>query len=111
MVREARKESQTGYYHVMMRGNNKEMVFSKTAEKQYFIDQLQCQMEKGNISIAAYCLMDNHVHLLIHSGLQKMTEALKWTNIKFAGIYNYKYKRVGHVFQDRYKSEVIDTEE
>ncbi len=48
MVREARRESQTGYYHVMMRGNNKEMIFSKTAEKQYFIEQLQCQIEKGN---------------------------------------------------------------
>lgn len=40
MVREARKESQTGYYHVMMRGNNREMVFAKPSEKLYFIEQL-----------------------------------------------------------------------
>lgn len=77
MPREARKESQTGYYHVMMRGNNKEKIFSKTAEKQYFTKQIQSQIEKGNISIVAYCLMDNRVHLLIHSELPKMTEALK----------------------------------
>lgn len=40
-----------------------------------------------------------------------MSEALKWINIKFAGRYNHKYKRVGHVFQDRFKSEIIGTEE
>lgn len=111
MPRESRKESQTGYYHVMMRGNNKEKVFEKTTEKQYFIEQLRYQIGKETISLVAYCLMDNHVHLLIHSELQKMIESLKWVNIKFAGLYNLKYERVGHVFQDRFKSEVIDTEE
>ncbi|SCG83978.1 hypothetical protein DW1_2414 [Proteiniborus sp. DW1] len=110
MVRVARKESPTGYYHVMMRGNNKEMIFAKVAEKKYFIEQLQEQVEKKNISIVAYCLMNNHVHLLIHSELPKMTDAFKRINIKFAGLYNSKYERVGHVFQDRFKSEVIDSE-
>ena len=111
MAREARKESKTGYYHVMMRGNNKSMIFIQPKEKQYFKEQLQYQVDDGNISIVAYCFMDNHVHLLIHSDLQTMTEALKWINIKFAGRYNHKYDRVGHVFQDRYKSEVINTVE
>lgn len=111
MVRQARIQSQTGYYHVMMRGNNREMIFDQTVDKEYFIEQLQYKAHKENISIVAYCLMDNHVHLLIHSDLRIMTEVLKWVNIKFAGRYNYKYKRVGHVFQGRYKSEVINSEE
>lgn len=110
MARVARKESPTGYYHVMMRGNNREKIFAEVSEKQYFIKQLKEHVEKGNISIVAYCLMDNHVHLLLHSELQKMTETLKKINIKFAKFYNSKYKRVGHVFQDRFKSEVIDSE-
>lgn len=111
MAREARKQSETGYYHVMMRGNNREKIFRNTTEKQYLIELLQIQADEENISIIAYCLMDNHVHLLIRSDLQLMSEALKWINIKFAGRYNYKYKRTGHVFQGRYKSEVINTEE
>ena len=111
MAREARTESQTGYYHVMMRGNNREMIFNQTVEKQYFMELLQQQADEEKILIAAYCLMDNHGHLLIKSDLQIMSEALKWINIKFAQRYNYKYKQIGHVFQDRYKSEVINTEE
>lgn len=111
MAREARKESPTGYYHAMMRGNNKEMIFNKISEKQYFLDQLQHQVDEGKVSIVAYCLMDNHVHLMINSDLKSMSESLKWINIKFAGRYNYKYERIGHVFQDRYKSEIINTEE
>lgn len=110
MARESRKESPTGYYHVMMRGNNKEMIFEKVAEKEYFLDQLQFQVDEGNIIIVSYCIMDNHVHLLINADIGLMSEALKWINIKFATRYNYKYERVGHVFQGRYKSEIINNE-
>lgn len=111
MTREAREESETGYYHIMMRGNNREMIFNQSEEKQYFMEQLQHEADEKKISIVAYCLMDNHVHILIHADLQMMTEVIKSINIKFARKYNQKYNRVGHVFQDRYKSEVIDTEE
>lgn len=110
MARESRKESPTKYYHVMMRGNNKEMIFENEAEKQYFLDQLQFQSNEGNIIIVAYCIMDNHVHLLINADILTMSESLKWINIKFASKYNYKYERVGHVFQGRYKSEIINNE-
>ncbi|MGI5822599.1 MAG: transposase [Dethiobacteria bacterium] len=103
-------ESPTGYYHAMMRGNNREAIFYKNSEKRLFLELLQQQVDDKNISLAAYCLMDNHVHLLICSSLQEMSEAIKWINIKFAGNYNYKYQRVGHVFQGRFRSEIIDTE-
>ena len=111
MPRTARVESPTGYYHVMMRGNNREAIFYKNSEKRYFMELLQQQVDNKNIFLSAYCLMDNHVHLLICSGLQEMSEALKWINIKFASYYNYKYQRAGHVFQGRFRSETIDTEE
>ena len=111
MARLARRESPTGYYHVMARGNNRETIFKNAAEKRYFIELLQHTVEDNKIIVVAYCLMDNHVHLLLRSGLQEMSEAFKWINIKFAGRYNHKYERVGHVFQDRFKSEIISTEE
>lgn len=111
MARESRKESPTKYYHVMMRGNNKEMIFENEAEKQYFLDQLQFQINQNNIKAAAYCIMDNHVHLLINADMLTMSESLKWINIKFASKYNHKYERVGHVFQGRYKSEIINNED
>lgn len=110
MVRVAREESYTGYYHVMMRGNNKSMIFNNASEKYYFLEQLNLQVEEGNIAIAAYCIMDNHVHLLLKSDLESMSEAIKRINIRFALRYNNKYERVGHVFQNRFKSEVINND-
>lgn len=111
MVRPLRVESETGYYHVMMRGNNKEMIFKEASEKYYFIEQLLHVVKDNKISIVAYCIMDNHVHLLVNSHKESMIQALKWINIKFPGMYNFKYGRVGHVFQDRFRSEVINSDD
>lgn len=107
MVRVARKESHTGYYHVMMRGNNRNMIFNNASEKYYFLEQLSLQVEERDVAVIAYCIMDNHVHLLLKSDIESLSEAIKRINIRFARRYNYKYERVGHVFQDRFKSEVI----
>ena len=110
MGRAARRESDTGYYHVMARGNNKEMIFTDISEKQYFLEELRAKIDEGDISLLSYCVMDNHIHLLIFADLESMTDALRRTNLKFAMRYNTKYNRVGHVFQGRYKSEVINTD-
>jgi len=110
MVRVARQGSPTDYYHIMSRGNNRETIFIKKEEKRYYEELLQTQIEGKKISVVAYCLMDNHVHLLINSDLPEMIEAIRWVNNKFASRYNFKYERVGHVFQGRFKSEIIDTE-
>ena len=107
MSRVARVQSPTDYYHVMMRGNNKESIFTRTSEKSYFKDLLKEVMEEGLIDIAAYCIMDNHVHIAIKAELSDMTKALKIINIKYAMNFNKVKERIGHVFQDRYKSEII----
>ncbi|NMB34195.1 MAG: transposase, partial [Clostridium sp.] len=59
------------------------------------------------ISIVAYCLMDNHIHLIIKGELDDISMALKRVNIKYAMNFNVNNDRVGHVFQGRYKSEII----
>ncbi|MBP1927276.1 REP element-mobilizing transposase RayT [Sedimentibacter acidaminivorans] len=110
MARVARRESPSGYYHVMVRGNNRETIFSKRFEKQYFIELLSLKQDEGRISIVAYCIMDNHAHLLIHSDLVEMSEIIKWINVKYALRYNFIHDRIGHVFQGRYKSEIISTD-
>ena len=61
MPRQARIQSPTGYYHVMMRGNNRENIFVTDKQKSFFLDSLKKQEEDQLIDIAAYCLMDNHV--------------------------------------------------
>lgn len=107
MARQARVQSPTDYYHVIMRGNNREGIFSDQSRKQYFKDLLKVQIEEGLIDIAGYCIMDNHVHIAIKADLDNLTKAIKSINIKYAMKFNKEKERIGHVFQDRYKSEII----
>lgn len=107
MPRQARIQSPTGYYHVMMRGNNRENIFVTDKQKSFFLDSLKKQEEDQLIDIAAYCLMDNHVHIVIKADPLNLAKSIKSTNIKYAMNFNGKRNRIGHVFQDRYKSEAI----
>ena len=61
--------------------------------------------------IYAYCLMDNHVHLLLHEEGTDIARLMKRINVSFVYYFNKKYKRVGHLFQDRFKSENVDSED
>jgi len=58
----------------------------------------------------AYCLMDNHVHLLLNTNHDDLAETMKSITVRYASFYNWKYNRVGHVFQDRFKSEPVENE-
>ena len=111
MSRTARVLSATGYYHVIIRGNNKEYLFEKNEAKIYFMKALKKVEAEGLLDLAAWCIMDNHVHLVIKTEPEDLAIAFKRINIKFAMYYNRKYKMVGHVFQDRFKSEVIESDE
>lgn len=104
MARQARKASPTRFYHVMMRGNNREMILAKKWQKERFLELLS---HADTLEIAAYCLMDNHVHLVVRAELAELSEAIKKINIRYAMGYNRSGDRVGHVFQGRYRSEVI----
>lgn len=111
MARLARTQSPTDYYHIMVRGNNKEEVFKNPVNKRYFIETLSKQEEEGLIEIGAYCIMDNHAHILIWVEIEDLGKVMKCINTKYALQFNYINDRVGHVFQGRYRSEVITGDE
>lgn len=111
MPRRARVESKTGYYHVMMRGNNKEHIFTNDSYKRYFLKLLSKELEENILGVNAWCIMKNHVHLILHGDLQDLSKAIQKINLSFAKKYNYRNNRVGHVFQDRFKSQLIEDEE
>ena len=107
MVRQARIQSPTDYYHIMMRGNNRESIFRYQSQKIFFLELLEEQKKEGSIYIAAYCIMDNHVHIIIKGELPNISKAIGVINTKYAIRFNNQSERIGHVFQERYKSEVI----
>ncbi len=111
MAREARKMSTTGYYHIIIRGNNKSYVFKDNRDKSFFMDNLLKQQDEKLIELAAWCIMDNHVHIVIKSEEEDLALALKRINVRFAVRYHQYHHTSGHVFQDRFKSEPIETDE
>ncbi len=110
MPRRPRKLSQSNIYHVMMRGNERKNIFENDDDKAKFIDIIVEKNKKDNYSLYAYCIMDNHVHLVIENKKEELSRIMKSINTTYAVYYNRNYKRIGHVFQDRFKSEEIKDE-
>ncbi|MEG6616740.1 transposase [Peptococcaceae bacterium 1198_IL3148] len=109
MARQARKRSSTGVYHVMLRGINKSNIFWDNEDKGTFVDKLLKFREIANFKLYGYCLMDNHVHLLIAEG-EDIGTSIKRISVSYANWHNTKYARVGHLYQNRFLSEPVETE-
>ena len=111
MSRQARQKSQSGIYHIILRGINKQILFEEEEDKEKFIECLRFYKESSNYIIYGYCLMDNHIHLLIKEGKESIGNTMKRIGVSYVSWYNRKYDRSGHLFQDRFKSEVVEDNE
>ena len=110
MARTRRKQSSTGIYHVMIRGNNHQLLFEEQEDYEYFLSKLEYYQNKFGCKVYAYCLMDNHVHLLMKAGKIGISNFMKRLQNAYVYWFNNKYHRVGHLFQGRFKSEPVETE-
>ena len=108
MPRQARKKSSTGIYHIMLRGIHKQQIFEDEEDCEKFLWTLKDTKEKSGYTLFAYCLMGNHIHLLIKEEKEPLEQIFKRIGGKFVYWYNIKYQRVGHLFQDRFKSEPVE---
>lgn len=111
MPRQSRESSPTSIYHVMIRGNERKNLFLDDEDRTKFLEILDEKKQRSKYLLYAYCLMNNHVHLLIKEGVEELSQIMKRINVAFAYYFNNKYQRVGHVFQDRYRSEAIHNEQ
>ncbi len=94
----------------MMRGADRRILFSDDEDCLGFIQSLRHAKEYGKCELYAYCLMGNHVHLLIKEGEEPLENVIKRLGVSYVYHYNRKYELRGHLFQDRFRSEPIDTE-
>ena len=112
MPRYPRNFIKTSYFHVMTQGINKSYIFEKGEDIKYYIKIMYELKKEYNIKIIAYCIMNNHAHILIQTeDVKELSKYMQRLNIKYGKYYNKKYKRVGYVFRDRYRSEGIYNEE
>ncbi len=111
MPRQARIKSESGYYHILLRGIGKQNIFLDDEDRIKFLDILVKYKEELKFEINAYCLMSNHIHLLIKDIQDTLDIMMKKIAGSYAYYFNWKYERVGHLFQDRFKSEPIEDDE
>lgn len=108
MPRNARKQSESGIFHVMLRGIDRQVIFQDDEDCEKYLQCLSdCQKVSG-FTLYAYCLMGNHVHLLLQEGPEPLSQIFKRLGVRYVYWYNWKYKRTGHLFQDRFKSEPVE---
>ena len=112
MKRMPRSDYEKGFFHVMVQGINKKYIFEKNIDKEEYLSLLLQYKSNFKIVLLAYCVMDNHAHILIYTDeISEMSKYMRVVNSKFARDYNKSFNRVGYVFRDRFNSQYIDTKE
>lgn len=109
MARFARKKSKTGIYHIMLRGIDRRDIFLEDDDREKFLYYVFRARELGEFKLYGYCLMDNHVHILMKEG-EELSKSVKRITVGYVQWHNNKYGRIGHLFQNRYKSETVEDE-
>ena len=112
MSRKPRNCMNTSFFHVMVQGINKAYIYNKPEDIKHYIKIMYELINDYNMKIIAYCIMNNHVHILINTPkLEELSNYMQRLNCKYGKYYNKKYNRVGYVFRDRFKTEGIYSEE
>ena len=110
MARRTRAEVAGGLYHVITRGNNRQRIFNAAADYEKFLSLLTAQKSKVPFYLYAYCLMINHVHLLIERQADTIGRIMHRLLTGYSQYYNRRYHRVGHLLQGRHKSILCQSE-
>lgn len=107
MSRTARKKCESGIYHVILRGVNKQIIFEEKEDYFYFENILKKCRQTAGFKLFSVCLMDNHVHMLMQEGTENLSMTMKKIENAYVYWYNRKYDRAGHLFQNRFISEPV----
>ncbi|MFA5320513.1 MAG: transposase [Candidatus Omnitrophota bacterium] len=98
-------------YHVTVRGNNRKAVFGKAEDKEMFLRIINKYKKRFLFKFFGFVIMDNHAHLVIRStALNDISKIMHSINLSFSRNYGIKYELSGHIWQGRFKSELIETE-
>lgn len=104
MTRTAREISVYGYYHVVQKGCGGQLIFEDADDRLYLIRLIASKCQKFKVDVIAWCLMDNHIHLLLDDGHAHLSDCMHSITTAYAMYFNSKTGRRGPVFQDRFKS-------
>ena len=110
MARPLRIEFPGAVYHITSRGNAKQAIFLDDKDRTNFLEILDSVVKRFNWLCHAYCLMDNHYHLLIETPEGNLCKGMRQLNGVYTQKFNKRHNRVGHLFQGRYKAILVEKE-
>jgi len=108
MARKARIHYPGAFYHVMCRGNQGQRIFKDDRDRIYYTSLLKESPKRFGYKLYAYVLMNNHVHLLVEIGRTPLSKVMQNILFRYTRYWNKRYRKVGHLFQGRYKAFLCD---
>jgi putative transposase len=108
MARPLRIEVPGALYHVTARGNERKAIFRDDADRAKYLERLAHYRERFGFRLLAYCLMGNHVHLAIEAGKAPLSRVMAGLQSSYTQYFNRRHRRVGHLFQGRYKAFLVE---
>lgn len=108
MARPLRIEYPGAYYHVTSRGNKRKAIFRDETDQEKFLDLLGRAVTDFQLRLHGYVLMSNHYHLLVETPKGGLNRAMRDLNGVYTQAFNHRHRRVGHLFQGRYKAILVD---
>ena len=111
LPRQPRIKSASGVYHCMLRGINKQDIFFDKQDYLKFLKVTEKAKESYKFLLYSYVLMPTHVHLEVKDEKQNLSQFMHSIEISYASYFNHKYNRIGHLFQDKFRSKPVEDEE
>jgi len=108
MARKPRIQYEGAFYHLIVRGNQRQDIFLDDNDRLTYLEKLKIYKQRCAFELYAYVLMDNHVHLLMETPKAPVSRIMQMLNFTYTQYFNKKYGKVGHLFQGRYKSYLCD---
>jgi putative transposase len=98
-------------YHAIVRGNQRQQTFLDDGDYQAYFERLGRYRKRCGVTVYAYCLMPNHVHLLVETGSQPLSRFMQGLQQSYTQYFNHKRRKTGHLFQGRYKAIICDKDQ
>ena len=110
MPRTARLVDVNRPYHICQRGNSKQLIFHEHCDKEFYLEMLSEASLKYDMQVLAYCLMENHIHLIVlPKYIYSLSKAFRNINGKYSRYFNQKYDKSGHFWSERFYSKALNS--
>ena len=110
MTRPLRIDYPHAYYHVTCRGNEQKAIYRDDQDRSVFLEKLKSSLAIYSVRLHGYVLMSDHFHLILETPKANLSEFMRHFNVSYTGFYNRRHRRVGHLYQGRFKAIVVEAD-